>query len=117
MSPIETKQLQAEIKHLLKEVGWDLNKLAKKLIDERNDPDDDNLLRKEYEKLKKAFNRPTTKAETLHFYLNFIIEHNQKRQLYKIPSLDLSHFTQEDQIILESVKEKAKLIFSENENS
>lgn len=115
MPQTETKQLQADIKQLLEEIGWDLKTFAKKLIDERNDPDDDNLLNKEYEKLKKALNRPNTKIATLHFYLNFMIEHNQKRQLYKMPRLASSFFSQEDQTLLAEIRECARLVFSEKD--
>lgn len=117
MPHTETEQLQADIRQLLKEIGWDLHKLAREIAleDRQSDLRDDLTPEKEYEKLKKALNRPNTKIATLHFYLNFIIEHNQKRQLYKMPRLASSFFSQEDQTLLAEIRECARLVFSEKD--
>lgn len=91
----ETRKLQEQLQTLLKEVGWDIRKLAEEIAiaddyaDLRNDIDPN----KEYEKIRKLLQRESTKPETLHYYINFVIEMNKQRNLYKIPKLDMRHFT------------------------
>lgn len=91
----ETLQLQQQLRSLLNEVGWSLKKLAFEIaiqdeVGERLDKDPD----KEYEKLRKALNRTTTKPQTLNEYINFIIEQNKKRNLYRVPKLSNDNFSE-----------------------
>lgn len=90
----ETRKLQEQLHTLLKEVGWDIKKLAEEIAiaDETADLRDDIDPNKEYEKIRKLLQRETTKPETLHRYINFVIEMNKQRNLYQIPKLDMRHF-------------------------
>lgn len=89
----ETERLQQQLQSLLNEVGWDIKRLALELSiaddtsEVRNDIDPD----REYEKIRKAMSRSTTKPATLNSYINFVIENNRGRQLYRMPKLSLSN--------------------------
>lgn len=122
MEKTETQKLQMELKALLKEQGWSLKKLAIEFSasDESRseDRDDPNL---EYERLRKALRRSSTKPQTLHRYINFVIEtENAKRNqkgcvLYKIPHQDLSQVAAEQKAVLEEVGRIASRFFQEQE--
>lgn len=116
MEKNETKKLQMELKALLKEQGWSLKKLAiaissseENRLEDRDDPE------LEYERLRKALTRPSTKPQTLHRYINFVIESNRARELYKIPNLDLNHFSPEEKVVLKEVGQIASKFFQTQE--
>lgn len=90
----ETRKLQEQLHTLLKEVGWDIKKLAEEIAiaDETADLRDDIDPNKEYEKIRKLLQRKTTKPETLNHYINFIIEQNKSKQIYKVPELKDDYF-------------------------
>lgn len=112
----ETQKLQEQLKSLLKEVGWTRKELAVNITSseeyrsqDKEDPD------KEYERLRKALNRASTKPATLHCYINFILEENKKRELYKLPKPDIHNFSASEQKILKEVGEIA-FNFFQHEN-
>lgn len=108
----EISMLQSELKNLLKEVGWNLKDLAFKItLSEEYRSKDREDCDKEYEILRKVLNRKSTKPETLHHYINFIIEENQGRKLYKQPEPDISSFSEVEQDILKEIGKIAFQVF------
>lgn len=106
------KELQKELRSLLTEIGWSPKDLAREVANSeenrRNDNDDPD---KEYEKLRKALNRPSTKPTTLQHYINFVVEHNKNRKLYRIPEISGKTFSENELMILKSVREIANEVF------
>lgn len=117
MPQTETQRLQTEIKTLLKEVGWSFRKFAQELVlaDEQSDFREDLTIERELAKLKKALTRSSTKPQKLHFYLNFLIERNKRRALYKVPMLDMSLFSEEERKLFEDIEEISKRVFDESD--
>lgn len=109
----ETENLKIELKRLLTEAGWDLNTLAEKIVyaNEFSDSREDLTPEKEYEKIRKALNRTTTKASTLNHYINFIIEYNKGRKLYKIPKLPDHYFDEQQKALFNDIGKIAATIF------
>lgn len=109
----ETENLKIELKRLLTETGWDLKTLAREIAkaDEFSDSREDLTPEKEYEKIRKALNRTTTKASTLNHYINFIIKHNKRRKLYKIPKLPEHYFDEQQKALFNDIGKIAATIF------
>lgn len=109
----ETENLKIELKRLLTEAGWDLKTLAEKIseFDEFSDSREDLTPEKEYEKIRKALNRTTTKARTLNRYINCIIEYNKRRKLYKIPKLPDHYFDEQEKALFNDIGKIAASIF------
>lgn len=109
----ETENLKIELKRLLTEAGWDLTKLAEEIAsaDEFSDSREDLTPKKEYEKIRKALNRTTTKPSTLNRYINFIIEYNKRRKLYKIPKLPDHYFDEQEKALFNDIGKIAATIF------
>lgn len=115
---IETIELQQKLRQLLDEIGWSLRKLAHEFsihdeFNDRQDLDPD----KEYEKLRKALKRESTKPETLHRYINFIIEQNKSRALYKIPKLPDNSFNEKEKELFKDIGAIAKQFFENNQRN
>lgn len=115
---IETIELQQKLRQLLDEVGWNLRKLALEfsIQDEFNDRQDLDP-NKEYDKIRKALKRESTKPETLHHYINFIIEQNKNRELYKVPKLPDDSFNEEEKELFKDIGAIAKQFFKNNQRS
>ncbi|HHT7865501.1 hypothetical protein [Pasteurella multocida] len=113
----ETKKLQNALKSLLQEAGWSKKKLAEKIVDDhaRAGNPDDRDVQTEYEKIKKLLSRPTTKPETLKFYINFLINHRETKQheFVKHPKINLNDFELWEQEILKGVAQISSEFFSE----
>lgn len=77
----ESLELQSQIKSLVAELGWSLNRLARTLYTELNEWDDDGEIIKFQEKIKKELQRPTTKIEKLRVYLDVIVRHPEIQKL------------------------------------
>ncbi|WP_424409712.1 hypothetical protein [Pasteurella sp. PK-2025] len=110
----ETKELQNALKSILQEVGWSKKELARKILrqSESYDYRDEQT---EYDKIKKLLSRPTTKPETLQFYINFIITHGEtkKYNFIKHPKVNLKDFEPWEQEILKGVAQASSEFFSE----
>ncbi|HDR1102814.1 hypothetical protein [Pasteurella multocida] len=113
----ETKELQNSLKSLLQEVGWSKKELAKEIVDDlaRSGSPDYRDEQTEYEKIKKLLSRPTTKPETLLFYINFIITHKEtkKYNFIKHPEVNLNKFEPWEQEILKGIAQASSEFFSE----
>ncbi|HHT7856272.1 hypothetical protein [Pasteurella multocida] len=113
----ETKELQNSLKSLLQEVGWSKKELAKEIVDDlaRSGNPDYRDEQTEYEKIKKLLSRPTTKPETLKFYINFLITHREMKQykFVKHPTINLDDFELWQQEILKGVAQVSSEFFSE----
>ncbi|NYA47292.1 hypothetical protein BFQ30_04060 [Haemophilus quentini] len=84
MESVQSLLLKKELKILLRNVGWDVRRLAKELCDDYArsgacDVDEE----KEYEKIKKQLSRSSTKPEVWHRYIKFITEHRCNKQKYQ----------------------------------
>ncbi|MDY4593704.1 MAG: hypothetical protein SO424_01345 [[Pasteurella] aerogenes] len=76
-----------ELRKLLETVGWSRRELAKKVAIKYPEKDD----YREYERIKKMFNRPPKKTDQIEYYIGFILEHtdNKKLHFYKLPTLEV----------------------------
>lgn len=116
----ETENLKIELKRLLTEAGWDLKELARQIAydDEFSNSREDLTPEKEYEKIRKALNRTTTKARTLNRYINFIIEYNKGRKLYKVPKLPDHYFDEKQKNLFNDIgKIAATVLEKETRNA
>lgn len=113
MKKNEILNLQNEVKHLLKIVGWNEKQLARKILnDPTYNPTGDREEQTEYEKIKKRLSRGTTKPENLYEYINFIIKNNPKLDLTK--HIDPKTILNEkDRKIIEEIREISKEFFKE----
>lgn len=112
----KTAKLQQELKMLLEAVGWSKKELAIQMAaSEENRSQDKNDPNKEYENVRKALTRSSTKPETLHCYINFVIEHNKHRELYRLPEVN-GEFSESELEILKSVREIAHNAFQNEQN-
>ncbi|WP_143531434.1 hypothetical protein [Rodentibacter trehalosifermentans] len=113
----EIQNLLQELKKLLNEVGWDKKVLAKKVVESQEEYFSDTeeeiekKKSKEYEIIRKLFNRPPKKEETLHFYISFIVEHedNKKLDFCKLPELE--NFDDNQKEILTGIAEISSAFF------
>lgn len=69
---METRELQKEIKCIIKKMGWSQKRLAREIYMEENDVDNEDEIVKFEEKVKKELNRPSTKTARLKHYLDII---------------------------------------------
>lgn len=74
-------ELLLQIKELISALGWSQNELSRILYTELHEWDDENEILKFQEKIKKEFQRPTTKAERLRTYLDVIIRHPDAKKI------------------------------------
>ncbi|GAA6133820.1 hypothetical protein NBRC116188_06090 [Oceaniserpentilla sp. 4NH20-0058] len=74
---MNTNELQEVIKGTIDGLGWKIPKLAEVLYIHLNDeePNEEESIRKFYEKLKGQLKRPTTPPEVLEQYINVIRTH------------------------------------------
>ena len=69
-----TIELQKEIKHIISQLGWSQNELARIIYTELHDSDHPEEIRKFKERLKKDLSRSTTNEEKLRSYINIITQ-------------------------------------------
>ena len=81
---VQTKELQADIKSLIKKLKWSRKTLACEIFYELNENGDSTDLARFEESLKKSLTRETTKPELLQRYLNIISQHRDFKKLKTI---------------------------------
>lgn len=84
----ETAELQAQIKKIIKQLGWSQNQFAKSYYTHTHDWDDDDEILKFQECLKKELQRTTTSKERLLTYLYFL---NQDEKVQKMDLVANKH--------------------------
>lgn len=72
----QAKQLQAQIISMQKQIGWTNTQLANVIYGELHDEDNDELMKKFAETLKKQLKRDTTPPELLQRYIQLMISHD-----------------------------------------
>lgn len=99
MESVQSLLLKKELKILLRNVGWDVRRLAKELCDDYAraggcDVDEE----KEYEKIKKQLSRSSTKPEVWHRYIRFITEHRCNKQKYQYIPINENGLSEFDEL-------------------
>ncbi|OOF88836.1 hypothetical protein BKG94_04460 [Rodentibacter ratti] len=114
------QNLLEKLQELLTDVNWSKKELANKVIEERpgylNDTEEETEKNKskEYEKIKKMFNRPPKKSEMIERYISFIVglDENKERDFRKLPKLE--KFDENQKAILEGIAEISRTFFANN---
>lgn len=84
----ETAELQAQIKKIIKQLGWSQNQFAKSYYTHTHDWDVDDEILKFQECFKKELQRTTTSKERLLTYLEFL---NQDEKVQKMDLVANKH--------------------------